>query len=46
MADVPPPFAHIPSDDEFWLPGSDKKLPNIKYIQEHLINEGFSFLIL
>lgn len=40
MAGVPEPFGHLPTDKEFWLPGSLLKLPNIPYIQNHLINEG------
>lgn len=40
MAGVPEPFSHLPTDKEFWLPGSLLKLPNIPYIQNHLINEG------
>jgi hypothetical protein len=42
MADVPPPYANIPTNEEFWL---EKDVPNIPYIQEHLIHEGMSLHI-
>lgn len=37
MADVPAPYANIPTNEEFWI---EKDVPNIPYIQEHLIHEG------